>query len=162
MARKKPEAGPPPENCGRWLGRLLYQAASGMRADMERRLAPLGLSVPHVIVLATLARQGSRSQMELGCASFINRSSMVGLLDDLERLGLAERKRDPHDRRVYVVHLSDAGRDALARADEARAAVERRWLAPLAPAERTRFLRLLARVAAVGGDEPHPSPCPEG
>jgi DNA-binding MarR family transcriptional regulator len=116
--------------------------------------------LPHVVVLATLARQGPASQLEVGCAAFINRSRMVALLDDLERLGLAQRRRDPADRRVYVVHLTDAGRAALAAADDCRAAVEARWLAPLTPAEQARFRRLLARVAAVGdADAPPEASC---
>jgi DNA-binding MarR family transcriptional regulator len=141
---------------------LLHRAAAGMRAEFGRRLQSLGVTLHHFLVLMALAKEGPCSQLEAGGAALINRSRMVGLLDDLERLGLAERRRDPDDRRVYVVHLTEAGRAALARAQEQRVAVETRWLEPLPPAERPRFLRQLAQLAAVGDADPcSEMECPE-
>ena len=55
------------------------------------------------------------SQRALGRRLRIDKSPMVGLLDDLERLGLAERRRSESDRRVQAIHLTRAGGDALAR-----------------------------------------------
>ena len=38
---------------------------------------------------------------------------MVGILDDLSKRGLLERKRSPHDRREYYVQLTPKGMSML-------------------------------------------------
>src|SRR4051794_21266603 len=72
-----------------------------------------GLPAPHVAVLALLAESGTCSQKELSDAARIGPSVLVTLLDDLEREGLASRRRDEQDRRRYAVEISDEGRTLL-------------------------------------------------
>src|SRR5437588_1707673 len=115
------------------LGLLLHGLTGSLRAALEQEFEQLGLSLPHVIVLAALARHGARSQLDLGDCAGINRTRMVDLLDELEALGLARRQRDPDDRRVYQVLLTEAGRERLREAGRRRVAVEERWLSPLSP-----------------------------
>ena len=50
------------------------------------------------------------SQRALGRRLRIDKSPMVGLIDDLEQLGLAERRRRTRDRRVQDIHLTAQGR----------------------------------------------------
>jgi DNA-binding MarR family transcriptional regulator len=40
----------------------------------------------------------------------VTRATITGLLDGLEREGLVQRKRHPHDRRMLTVHLTDNGK----------------------------------------------------
>jgi DNA-binding MarR family transcriptional regulator len=126
---------------------LLRRVAEGIREGLERELAALGLGLPHYLVLATVAREGPRSQLALGCCAAINRTKMVELIDDLERLGLVQRRQDPADRRAYQIHLTEAGAEARSRADACRAAVEAAWLRALSPEEQALFLGLLSRIA---------------
>ena len=46
---------------------------------------------------------------------------MVAVIDELEELGLAERRPHPADRRKHAVHLTGSGRRMLARAREVAA-----------------------------------------
>ncbi|MEV0481527.1 MarR family transcriptional regulator [Streptomyces sp. NPDC050508] len=61
----------------------------------------------------------------------VDRATMVSLIDGLEEHGLAERRRSPQDCRKNIVELTAAGQYCLRRAEKARRAVERRFLAPL-------------------------------
>jgi DNA-binding MarR family transcriptional regulator len=72
---------------------------------------------------------------------------MVYLLDELERQGLVERVRNPHDRRSFLIHLTPAGRRLQRKAGEQIAGQAERLLEPLDPGERRQLVELLARVA---------------
>ena len=64
-------------------------------------------------MLSHLAASEGQSQQALSNALGIHRSAVVALVDDLEQRGLAERRRDPVDRRAYTLYLTPAGRDCL-------------------------------------------------
>ena len=87
------------------------------------------------------------SQRALGRRLRIDKSPMVGLLDDLERLGLAERRRSDADRRIQAVHLTAKGRRVLADVTEIADAENARTFAVLDDAEREQLHELLLRVA---------------
>ncbi len=113
-------------------------------------LEPLGLHPRHFALLNLLGVEGERSQQALGEVLQIDPSTMVAVVDDLESEGLAERRRNPDDRRAYSVRLTPRGRSQLTRGRRAAKKVEDRVLAPLEPAERKRLLELLHRLAVAG------------
>jgi DNA-binding MarR family transcriptional regulator len=76
---------------------------------------------------------------------------MVGVLDDLERLGLAERRRSAADRRVQAIHLTARGRAALARVLELAERENDRTFGVLEESEREQLHELLRRVAEAAG-----------
>jgi DNA-binding MarR family transcriptional regulator len=49
------------------------------------------------------SERGSLSQQAIGERLRIDRTTMVALIDDLERGGYVKRERNPHDRRAYVI-----------------------------------------------------------
>jgi DNA-binding MarR family transcriptional regulator len=63
-------------------------------------------------LLTALLEAGPLSQQQLAEKMRVNRSLVVGIVDDLERRGWVERRRDPADRRSYQLHVTDAGRAA--------------------------------------------------
>jgi DNA-binding MarR family transcriptional regulator len=65
----------------------------------------------------------------------VDRTTMVGLVDELEKKGLVERRPDPLDRRKNVVALTEAGRTTVQDATRAVAEAERRFLGPLSDDE---------------------------
>jgi DNA-binding MarR family transcriptional regulator len=71
---------------------------------------------------------------------------MVGLLDELEDKGYVARQRHSRDRRAFLVHPTDSGRAAKAAAVRILDEQQRRFLAPLTPAERRHLAGLLGRL----------------
>jgi DNA-binding MarR family transcriptional regulator len=113
------------------------------RALTQRALASLGLSPKGFGALAVLAAEGPLSQQQLAARQGIDRTTMVAVVDELERLGAVERRRDPDDRRAYALHLTRAGRRLLVPAEAAVVDVEQSFLAPLPAAEQERLKQAL-------------------
>lgn len=112
---------------------------------------PLGLHPRHFGMLSQIAANEGRSQQALGSALGIHRSALVALVDDLEQRGLAERRRDPGDRRANALHLTAAGRRMLAKLERAAEEDEAELLAALDAPERAQLISLLQRVAESQG-----------
>src|SRR2546421_9364189 len=107
---------PPPEPLASAVGFLLSWNGRRTAHRFAAGLEPLGLRPPHFGVLTLIDAQPGSTQQELGDRSMIDPSSMVAIVDELERLGLAERRVDPADRRKHAVHLTRKGTRTLERA----------------------------------------------
>ena len=136
------------------LGFLLSKAAWQVTERFEAGLVPLGLEARHAGLLMTLGEQGALSQQVLGTLHRIDRTTMVMLVDTLERLGLVERQKDPEDRRAYRVQLTRKGTTLEARVLRLLREAEAEALERLPATERQRLRQLLQQLVAL--DEPAP------
>jgi DNA-binding MarR family transcriptional regulator len=125
---------------------LLSKAAQKSREAFEESLGPLGLTPKHYGVLTALEEKDSISQHEIGRSICIDRTTMVQILDDLERLGYVERKEHPTDRRSHAVYLNAKGKEALHKAHHLGALVEKHILESLSAKEQKALLQLLRRL----------------
>jgi MarR family transcriptional regulator, lower aerobic nicotinate degradation pathway regulator len=96
-----------------WPGYLMNFISEHSAARFERDLAVQGIRRNHAAVLVVVDAEGPMSQRALGRRLRIDKSPMVGLIDDLERLALAERRRSDTDRRVQAIHLTKKGERIL-------------------------------------------------
>lgn len=80
----------------------------------------------------------------------MDRTTMVAVLDDLERLGYARREASPSDRRKHVVTPTSEGIKALKEAAVLMKKAEVAFLSPLSAAEQKQLNALVARLAEVG------------
>jgi DNA-binding MarR family transcriptional regulator len=126
-------------------GALLTIAARTGQELARRRLAPLGLTVQLCGVLNLLA-DSPVSQQSLGEQLHIDRTTVVELIDDLERQGVVIRRRNPADRRSYTLHLTAKGKSVQKRAARVFDAAAAEVFEPLAPAEQRQLAELLRRV----------------
>ncbi|CAO5158170.1 Transcriptional regulator, MarR family [Frankia sp. AiPs1] len=106
----------------------------------------LGISLKDLAALAYLRDHARTTQRALTEGLCIDANYCVLLLNELEAAGLAERRRDPADRRRHLVTVTEAGRLALERAEQAQETIEDEILAGLDPEERDTLTRLLARA----------------
>ena len=153
-----------PDALAERLGPLLGRAHDTHRRLTLQALAPLGLTPKAFGALAVLDAEGPLSQRRLGARQGIDRTTAVAVVDELERHGAVERRRDPVDRRAYSLHVTAPGRRLLARARTVIADAEQEFLAPLAAGDRARLrtsLRTLVETHADAGDEPA-DPAPPG
>ena len=130
---------PMPDALAERLGPLLGRAHDAHRRLSLEALAPLGLGVKSVGALTVLQAEGPLSQRRLAERQGIDRTTMVAVVDELERLGAVERRKDPADRRANALHITSRGRRLLTRARTAVAGAEEAFLAPLPPAEQQRL-----------------------
>jgi DNA-binding MarR family transcriptional regulator len=131
----------------RRAGFLLVQLGTHAHRRFAERLAGLGLHPRHFGMLSHLAVSEGGSQQALAVALGIHRSAVVALVDDLEQRGLAERRRDPLDRRAYTLYLTARGRRVLADLRRVAEEHEAELLSALEAPERSQLISLLQRVA---------------
>ena len=140
----------------RLSGRLTYRlkrALADLESLHEQHLAPAGISARELAVLLFLDGREPESQQQAAARLGIDRTTMVGLLDSLERKDLVARRPDAGDRRRNVVVLTDAGRATLQQATDASDAAERDLLAVLDDREAAQLRELLNRITS-----PHAQP----
>jgi DNA-binding MarR family transcriptional regulator len=141
----------PAPGLSRRAGFLLAQLGTHAHRRFAERLAGLGLHPRHFGMLSHLAAAEGQSQQALSVALGIHRSAMVALVDDLEHRGLAERRRDPVDRRAYTLHLTSPGRKLLAALERAADEEDAELLTALDASERSQLISSLQRVAESQG-----------
>jgi len=136
---------PIPPSLSNRPGALLTIATRRAQELARRRLSPLGLSVQLCGVLNRLA-VGPISQHDLGDQLGIDRTTMVELIDDLEKQGAVARHRNPADRRSYALGLTTKGKALQKKAARAFDDVTDEVFAALKPAERKALGEMLRRV----------------
>ena len=140
---------PPPEPLASATGFLLSWNGRRTAYEFAKALEPLGLRPPHFGVLTLIESHPGTTQQQLVTGSLIDPSSMVAVIDELEHLGLAERRRHPEDRRKHAVHLTVKGRRTLERARRAALATVEELLSPLSAKERETLTQLLRKLAGL-------------
>ncbi|MFF4018936.1 MarR family winged helix-turn-helix transcriptional regulator [Streptomyces sp. NPDC001843] len=131
-------------------GYLLYRLGLRSGQLFNAFLEKSGLRLRHYAVLRFLATSEGALQRELSTRLGYDPSAIVGLVDDLEKLGFAERRPAPDDRRSRIVVLTGEGRAFLRDTDEAGLRVTEELLGPLDAVERDILHALLLRVAEDG------------
>ncbi|MER7875580.1 MarR family transcriptional regulator [Streptomyces solisilvae] len=146
--------GPPPTGAAFLLAQLGAHAAD----LFAERLATLDLTPAQSGLLRLLAGSPGRSQRELADDLGMPPSRFVAFADELEQRGLIERRRNPVDRRLYAVHLTDEGGTLLAQLRQVGAEHERLMTEGLSEPEREQLTGLLRRLAERQGLSPgvHP------
>jgi DNA-binding MarR family transcriptional regulator len=97
-------------------------------------------------VLVIIEANPDLKQSELARATHLDRSTVVTVIDNLERRGLVERRAALHDRRSNAIRLTDAGTVLLRKLKRQVSQHEKRLLQNFSAAERETFLALLKKV----------------
>jgi DNA-binding MarR family transcriptional regulator len=84
----------------------------------EQTCQQTGISLPQYRLLVSAA-QGPQRASELAAAVGVSRPTLTSLVDGLEQAGLVKRAPVPSDRRGIQLELTEAGREATLRAEEA-------------------------------------------
>lgn len=139
----QPSPDPPvTEFAGQFFFRL-WRATHTRTADA---LGSVGLTPALFAVLNVVGARKGAIQQELGSALGIDRSTMVSLIDELERAGLARRRPSATDRRAREITITPKGSRLLKRARGLTSQVEDEVLAGLTSRERRELLGLLRRA----------------
>jgi DNA-binding MarR family transcriptional regulator len=140
------------------IGFLLSQIGAHAGARFAELLEPMGLKSAHAGILRVLDESDGLSQQALGEKLGAFPSRLVGLIDELERLKLVDRRDNPADRRSYSLHINPAGREMLARIGSAGRENQETLCAALTESEKAQLASMLARIAAQQGLTPgvHP------
>ncbi|WP_333772052.1 MarR family winged helix-turn-helix transcriptional regulator [Streptomyces sp. IBSBF 3136] len=106
------------------------------------------LSLVSYTLLGHLEESGGCRATDLAAHYALDKSTVSRQVAALERAGLIERRPDPGDHRVQVLHLTGAGRDILAQVTRSRRAAFRDRLAGWPEDDLVRFAAYLERYNA--------------
>lgn len=132
------------------LGRIsrLYRH---LREEMDKVFMERGLNRASFDVLATLRRSGppfALSPSALIESTMVTSGTMTNRIDRLEAAGLVERRRNPADKRGFLIGLTDAGHALIEEAVTAHVANQHRLIAALGQEERKELDALVAKWLA--------------
>ncbi|NQV58890.1 MAG: MarR family transcriptional regulator [Alphaproteobacteria bacterium] len=129
------------------IGYNLRRAQTAVFQNFSESLKDCNITPGQFGVLVLIQANSGLNQTRLGNALGIDRSTVVGVIDRLEKRGLVERTPVPADRRSYALCLSDQGAALLRHARSLVEAHERRIAQDLSPAEQKQLKALLARLS---------------
>ena len=124
----------------------LRRILRAMRMAATETQSALGISAAQLFVLARLAGADALSINQLAARTLTDRSSVAAVVDRLAERGLAERSPSPRDRRRAEVRITAAGRELLAAAPTAPAALLVSGLARLSDPELRALAASLGRL----------------
>jgi len=130
------------------IGLHLARTARSVSRAFDDALAEAGGSVPVWLVLISLKSQQMRNQRELAEAVGIREATLTHHLNAMDEQGLITRRRDPANRRVHQVELTEAGEAAFQRMRGAATAFDQRLRSGLSGDEVSQLEALLGRLAA--------------
>ena len=130
------------------IGLHLARTARSVSRAFDDALAEAGGSVPVWLVLISLKSQQMRNQRELAEAVGIREATLTHHLNAMDEQGLITRRRDPANRRVHQVELTEAGEAAFQRMRGAATAFDQRLRSGLSGDEVSQLETLLGRLAA--------------
>jgi DNA-binding MarR family transcriptional regulator len=116
-----------------------------VRAEVESELANFNLRPRHVIALTVLDVLGEPSQSALAESLRIDRTNLVGLLNEMEAAHLIERRRSGEDRRRHIVALTAVGARRLDEIQDGLAEAESRVFASLDSEQQATLTRSWSR-----------------
>jgi DNA-binding MarR family transcriptional regulator len=108
----------------------------------------LGITPGQMMLLYTLFKGDGIAITELGKKIFLDNSTLTGLIDRLEKLGLVYRAATPEDRRCYCIFLTDKARGLEKDIAKAMAQVEETMTTGCSPEEIAAFRKVLERIFA--------------
>jgi DNA-binding MarR family transcriptional regulator len=127
------------------LGFLLGKSHHLLVQRMLPELDP-GFTMKHFGALSVIASEGPLSQQQLGARIGLDRTTVVAIIDGLERAGYVKRHRNPDDRRAYALEVTAAGHRFIARVGAELLKAEDEFLTPLSASERRTLVELLQRL----------------
>jgi DNA-binding MarR family transcriptional regulator len=98
-------------------GFALFRAYQAWSAAVKKQLRSVGLTHPQFTVMAVVsylaAREPAVSQAKTAAMSMIDPMTISGIVRNLVRQGLIERRRNPQDSRAWSLALTLSGEAAI-------------------------------------------------
>jgi DNA-binding MarR family transcriptional regulator len=127
-------------------GFLLNRSARLIRDKNTDALKPTGLTVRDLGLLRVIASEGPLTQQALSERHRTDRSTVVDVIDGLEKRQLVMRSVNPRDRRSYLLMITPRGKKLLAVANKLTLKEKQKFLEALTDEEWQLLRGLLARL----------------
>lgn len=126
------------------LGFLISDTARLIRRRFDERARLIGATRAQWRTLAMLSRNEGINQGRLAELLEVEPITLCRMIDRLEESGLVERRRDPGDRRAWLIFLTDKARPVIDQLHSIGATVLEAALEGVSPGDRAVLNRSLA------------------
>jgi DNA-binding MarR family transcriptional regulator len=128
------------------VGHLLRKAYQRHMAIFQQNVGESQLTAVQFITLCAVRDHGPSSLTELVALTAVDQATIRGIVERLKARELVELGHDAQDRRKVIVHLSAAGRVAVAQTVPCAQQISELTLNNLNPGERVAMLFLLRKM----------------
>lgn len=117
----------------------------------KESISSYGLTTSQFFMLIALYEENEILISKLAKKVALDKATLTGIIDRLERDGLVERRDDPKDRRAIRVYLTPKAEAIKEELLDIYHKNNRRFLSVLSPDERIVFERVVKKLETVGG-----------
>lgn len=135
------------------IGLHLTRVARAVSRAFDEQLASAGGSLPVWLVLVSLKANPRANQREIAEAMGITEATLTHHLNGMEGEGLITRRRDPANRRVHLLEITEEGNSVFGRLRTAAMSFDRQLRKGVSDDDVARLLGALGRLAANVGSE---------
>ena len=135
-----------PASLAQSAGFLLSRSARLLQERNELVLEPLKLSLRELGAMRIIDDEGPLTQQALGERHNIDRTTVVQIIDGLEKRDLLTRVTNEQDRRSNLLYLTPRGKKTLTAALKLVNKQQESFLAPLDQSERDAFFHSLNKL----------------
>ena len=136
-------------------GHLIRRVKQLSTALFIEECAEYDMTSVQFAALQSIAAHPGVDATRLSALIAFDRSTIGDVLDRMETKGWIVRKPAPGDRRIKLIELSADGASLLRCVGPAVHRVQERILAPLDPADRRHFIRILQQLADTKNERPN-------
>lgn len=140
------------------IGLRLNQAARAVERAFDDAMAEAGGTLPIWLILLNLKIHKPGNQRELAEKVGVREATLTHHLNAMDARGLITRTRDPANRRIQVVAMTEAGEAAFLRLRTAAMAFDAQLRSGLSEADVAQLGELLGQLAANVGSPASPGP----
>ncbi|MPW10967.1 MarR family transcriptional regulator [Paraburkholderia sp. CNPSo 3155] len=123
--------------------RRLQQVAVRLFAEETK---PFNMTSIQLGALQVIFDRPGIDQISLSQATDVDRTSIMRVIERLTSEGLVTKEANAHDRRVSSISITHAGRERIEQLIDKAEVSQIRLLAPLTPAERKEFMRMMIKL----------------
>ena len=126
----------------------IMETAKRIRRVYDTLMSEIELTLPEASLLAYIEESEPMTQVRLSECLGSGRAVVGSRIDALERRGAVKRQPDPNDRRVWLVHITPAGRDLVTRVNEIDQKLREQLRQGISRQERQQLAAVLLRLQA--------------
>jgi DNA-binding MarR family transcriptional regulator len=126
---------------------VLRRAQLAVFQDFFAAFAPFDIRPAQFSVLTVIERNPGLTQSQVAAALGIKRTNFVGMLDELERRSLAERRQAARDKLSFALYLTADGAALMRKLRPVIKAHEQRMVAKVGEDGRAALIALLREIA---------------
>ena len=128
------------------VGFLLAKAYQRAWALFKEALDDYDMTPPQLGMMGFLWQQDGLTQVELSEKSQVDRTTVGGLIDRLEKISMVERHAHPLDRRAYMIRLTAKGKEMEKPLTELAQRVTAKFTADLEQRDVENLVRILGTL----------------